>query len=228
MPLIINEDALSSNAPHIRELKKHNLHYILGVKPGDHKYLFDYVDRAAEKGETTEFVVPDERKPEIISHCFRILNDVPLNKSNQDLRVNVVEYWEHNTKTGKTRRFSWITDFTVTRDNAMLVMRGGRARWKIENETFNTLKNQGYHFEHNYGLGKQHLSTIFVMLMMPAFLVDQIQQLCCRLFQAVWRKAVNKKNLWDWMRSLFRLAAVESMEELYRAILQPKKLILVE
>ena len=34
-------------------------------------------------------------------------------------------------------------------------MRGGRARWKIENETFNTLKNQGYHFEHNYGHGKK-------------------------------------------------------------------------
>jgi hypothetical protein len=35
------------------------------------------------------------------------------------------------------------------------VMRGGRARWKIENETFNTLKNQGYNFEHNYGHGKK-------------------------------------------------------------------------
>ena len=38
-----------------------------------------------------------------------------------------------------------------------------RARWKIENETFNTLKNQGYHFEHNYGHGEQHLSVVFVM-----------------------------------------------------------------
>jgi hypothetical protein len=37
---------------------------------------------------------------------------------------------------------------------------GGRARWKIENETFNTLKNQGYQFEHNFGHGKQNLSCI--------------------------------------------------------------------
>ena len=54
-------------------------------------------------------------------------------------------------------------------------MRGARARWKIEIETFNTLKNQGYHFGHNFGLGRQHLSAVFVLLMMLAFLMDQIQ-----------------------------------------------------
>ena len=69
------------------------------------------------------------------------------------------------------------------------MVRGGRARWKIENETFNTLKNQGYQFGHNFGHGKQNLSTIFVMLMMLAFLVDQTQELCCPLFQAVRQEA---------------------------------------
>ena len=44
LPLIINEDALSSNAPHIRDLEKYNLHYILAVKPGDHEFLFQHVD----------------------------------------------------------------------------------------------------------------------------------------------------------------------------------------
>ena len=52
----------------------------------------------------------------------------------------------------------------------------------------NTLKNQGYHFEHNYGHGEQYLSGVFAMLMMLAFLVDQAQQLCCALFRAVWTK----------------------------------------
>jgi hypothetical protein len=60
-------------------------------------------------------------------------------------------------------------------------MHGACARWKIENETFNTLKNQGYDFGHNYGLGKQHLIEVFVCLVMLAFLIDQIQQLCCLL-----------------------------------------------
>ena len=48
-------------------------------------------------------------------------------------------------------------------------------------ETFNTLKNQGYNYEHNYGLGHKYLSMVFVNLMMLAFLVDQTQQLTCTL-----------------------------------------------
>jgi hypothetical protein len=57
------------------------------------------------------------------------------------------------------------------------IMRVGRARWRIENETFNTLKNQGYHFEHNFGHGYKNLSVVFAVLMMLAFLVDQVQQI---------------------------------------------------
>ena len=98
-------------------------------------------------------------------------------------------------------------------------MRGGRARWKIENETFNTLKNQGYHFEHNYGLGEKNLSLIFAMLMMLAFLTDQTQQLSCKLFQAVWKKKGAKKYLWEQMRILFKAFLFSSMQQLYEAIL---------
>ena len=76
-----------------------------------------------------------------------------------------------------------------TTRNVFHLMRGGRARWKIENETFNTLKNQGYNFAHTYGHGEQHLSVVFAILMMLAFLVDQAPQLCCALFRAVWAEA---------------------------------------
>jgi len=155
LKVIINEDALSSNAPHIEDLEQYNCHYILGVKEGDHKFLFQHVDQAIKDGEAVELVMADERN-EDITHYFHIVYDAPLNKSNQDRRVTFVEYWEENTKTGKIQRFSWLTDLDITEDNVYLFMRGARARWKIENETFNTLKNQGYHFGHNYGLGKQH------------------------------------------------------------------------
>jgi len=100
-----------------------------------------------------------------------------------DHLVNVLEYWEIDAN-GKVQHFSWITDFVLTPDNVYDIMRGGRARWKIENETFNTLKNQGYCLEHNYGHGEQNLSVVLALLMMLVFLVDQTQQLCCPLFQA--------------------------------------------
>src|SRR5207249_7096085 len=98
------------------------------------------------------------------------------------------------------------------------LMRGGRARWKIENETFNTLKNQGYNFEHNYGHGEDNLSVVFAMLMMLAFLVDQTQQLGCALFQAVWAKLGSKRRLWERMRALFYDYALESMRHLFEAL----------
>jgi len=216
LPLIITEDGLSSNAPHIREIEKHGWHYILGVKKGDHGFLFAQVEAARQKGLSTEFEYVDPNDPGVV-HRFSFINQVALNESNQDMTVNFVEYWE--IKAAKTQHFSWITGFTITEKNAYQIMRGGRARWKIENETFNTLKNQGYHFEHNYGLGEKNLSVVFAMLMMLAFLVDQVQQLCCALFRSVWKKLGSKRALWESMRALFRYFQFDSMEMLYKALL---------
>lgn len=169
---IVIEDGLASNAPHIRELEKHDLRYILGVKPKDHEYLFQLVDEAVAAGEISEFHLPDPDNSEV-HHCFRYLNNVPLNKSSEEsLRVNFLEYWETDNEGNISSRFAWVTDIPVSRENAYEIVRAGRARWRIENETFNTLKKQGYNLGHNYGLGKKHLSAVFAHLMMLAFLVD--------------------------------------------------------
>ena len=85
-----------------------------------------------------------------------------------------------------------------------------------QHETFNTLKNQGYHFEHNYGHGQQHLATVLALLMLLAFLVDQIQQHCCQLFRPLWRGLGTKAKLWETLRSLFRVLKFRSMEALFR------------
>src|SRR5215470_6046023 len=199
LPFIITEDALSSNAPHIETLHDYGCHYILGVKEGDHAYLFTQVQAAEEAGRVTYYERHD-RAAEIV-HAFRFVNDMPLNRSRGDVRVNFIEYWERGPE--QVQHFSWVTDLRVSKRNVYKLMRGGRARWKIENETFNTLKNQGYHFEHNYGHGEQNLSVVFAMLMMLAFLVDQTQQLCCALFRAVWAKLGSKRLLWERMRALF-------------------------
>jgi hypothetical protein len=80
------------------------------------------------------------------------------------------------------------------------------------------LKNQGYHFEHNSGHGYQHLSVVFAVLMMLAFLVDQAQQLCCPPFQAGWAKLGSKRRLWERLRVLFLDCALESMQQLFEAL----------
>ena len=112
-----------------------------------------------------------------------------------------------------------MTDLRVSKRNVYHLMRGGRARGKIENETFNTLKNQGYNFEHNYRHGEQHLSVVFATLMMLAFWVDQAQQLCCALLQAVWATLGSKRLLWERMRALFYPYRLNAMRELFEALL---------
>lgn len=216
--LIVVEDALASNAPHVREILKHRMHFILGVKPGDHPFLFDHVIDALDhdRADTIRW------KSGGVQCEIVFVNDVPLNESNQDLRVNYFEYSEYDFDDNRLKHFSWITDFAVTRANARLLVSGGRARWRIENETFNTLKNQGYHYEHNFGHGDINLCNVFAMLMMLAFLVDQVQQLCCPLFRAVWQKLRTKRALWDNLRSHFRHFAFTSMRQLYDTILHDR------
>ncbi|MBO9497627.1 hypothetical protein J7438_26590, partial [Thalassotalea sp. G20_0] len=105
-------------------------------------------------------------------------------------------------------------------DTVESMMRGGRCRWRIENETFNTLKNQDYQLEHNDGHGEKHLATNFAYLTFLAFLVDQIQELSCPKFQ----KALNKpgkptrKRLWRKITSFFLTLMFDSWDSLFKAI----------
>jgi hypothetical protein len=216
LKVIVVEDALSSNGPHIRDLQRLNLRFILGAKPGDHKALFDQLKQSVAEGTAVKMQCFDPVDREKV-HFFEFLNQVSLNKSNPDVLVNVLNYCQIS-KGEKITKFSWVTDLAITRKNVFDIMLAGRARWKIENETFNTLKNQGYNLGHNYGLGKKNLSAVFTHLMMLAFLVDQAQQLSCWLFQEALQKAESKRYLWESIRAFFRNFQVDSMETILRAI----------
>ena len=214
LKLLVTEDSLSSNAPHIEVLQDHQMQSLLGVKEGDQAYVFEHV-AAAERAGRVSYDARDDAKT-ALRHRFRCVSDVPLNEANADLRVNCLECWEWDQD--QVQHCSWVTDLRVNKGTVYQLMRGGRARWRIENETFNTLKNQGYHCEHNFGHGYQHLSVVFALLMMLAFLVDQVQQLCCPLFQAVWAKLGSKRRLWERMRALFSDYALDSMRQLFETL----------
>src|SRR5262245_31539418 len=124
LKFIVTEDSLSSNAPHIETLHNHALHYILGVKKGDHTFLFQQVEAAEHAGRVTYYERHD-RAARVV-HRFRFINDVPLNASHLDVRVNFIEYWEIGED--KVQHFSWVTDLRVSKRNVFHLMRGGRAR----------------------------------------------------------------------------------------------------
>ena len=168
LKLMVVEDGLASNGPHIRLLQELNMRFVLGAKPGDHAELFE----AADTWPMTRTM--EAKGADGTRHRCRFINGVPLNDANRDLEVNFLE-WTGTRPNGKVQRFSWVTDVAVDGTNAELLMRAGRARWRIENETFNTLKNQDCGLEHNHGHGHRHLATALAELMTLAFLIDQVQ-----------------------------------------------------
>jgi hypothetical protein len=105
---------------------------------------------------------------------------------------------------------SWVTKLKVNRQMIREFVRGGRARWKIENEQFNVQKNQGYEMEHNYGHGQQHLSFNFYLLNLLAFLWHQILELTDRLFQQARRRWGSRRHLWEHLRTVMDLWLVSS------------------
>jgi hypothetical protein len=228
MPTTVVEDGLSSNAPHIRALQEARCHYILGAKPDDHPFLFDWFNKA-EAPDAVEFVTTNGS----LKQRYRFMNHVPLNDANYDLTVNVLCLEEEDigllTSKGKPkkntapkRQWVWVTDYELTPENVQLIASGGRARWKIENETFQTLKTQGYHFEHNYGHGYKNLSHVLAGLMILAFLMDQV----LLAFNTEMKHALSKMHgrysyLWQKIRSLFDEWVVDRLETLYLSVFQP-------
>jgi hypothetical protein len=215
LPVIVTEDALSSNAPHIRDLQAAKCHFILGVKEGDHRHLFEQFERRLDADQVEGVHEEDARSG--VSRSWLFVNDVSLNEGNQEVRVNLLRYLEFEGEE-TCREWTWVTDLTLQRRNVRQVAQGGRTRWRIENETFNTLKNQGYHFEHNYGHGNKQLSVVLAQLMMLAFLLDQVQQKCNPLFRQAWQVKGSKCALWEGLRHLFASFEVSSMREIYEAM----------
>ena len=140
LPIIVTEDASSSNAPHIRDLLEYHIHFILGVKEGDHQHLFERFDQLVQADQVE--AVHEEDAATGANRSWLFVNGVSINESNQEVVVNLLVYVEVAAD-GETHSWAWVTDSSLTADNVRQVARGGRARWRIENETFNTLKNQG-------------------------------------------------------------------------------------
>jgi hypothetical protein len=212
---VILADGLSSNEPFIADLKRNDLSFILIAQEPDHKYLFDWFNGADPEDAPTQA----ETLKDGTHKTYQYMKDVPLNSSKDKCLVNVVRYTE--TKKGQTRTWVWVTDLEVNEKTVKDIVKGGRCRWKIENETFNTLKNQGYNFEHNYGQGNKYLSTIMAHLMLLAFFVDKILQGFDKKFQACYKKMKSKHSLWERIRSFLAHYIFESFDDLYSAIIHP-------
>jgi hypothetical protein len=232
---IILADALHATVPLLELLKKLDLGFVIAVKPGSHESLFAGVDKREETSSTQHFEeeeeIGDKIKKKRIRH-YRFTNGILLNQKSAEVTVNFLEFWETiqwADKKGRLkeekRHFSWVTDYSLYSSSCKQITEAGRTRWKIENETFNTLKNQGYEFEHNFGHGYKNLSNNFAMVMLLAFLIDQLQEMKCDKFKSALFKVFDKKSrLWVKLKTVYEFFPTEfkSWNEFLDFFIDPK------
>jgi hypothetical protein len=223
LDVVVGLDALYANDPCLTVLFENDCSFIVGVKETNGTVYMQVNDREAsgDIGKLEyDYEIGDKVKKQV-HHRFRFTEDVRLTQNMNSSRVNFVEFWEVVTWEGKNgpeeqkRHFAWITDLKVNKDTVVQIMKGGRARWKIENETFNTLKNQGYHLEHNYGHGSENLSINFIMMMFLSFFIDQIQHASCLQFKKALERYSSKKMLWQEMAIRFSFLCFESWDQFF-------------
>lgn len=282
LKMVVVMDALYANGPLIKLIEELNLKYIINAKNLPHMY---------KKFETSEKIVKHEVKTDKKEGKYKFANDLELNATHPDIKVNYVEYnelvykkkykiremisepsddrfprrtdvvvyhgaayFKHN-ETKKLTKLnlpnftqevnlrnikkyinsikddslvlqglgspaknffgSWITNLPLSTENIALIVECARERWSIENETFNTLKNLGYNFEHNYGHGYKNLSIVLCFMMFIAFLIDQIGSYCSYYFKEARKKVYANIALWEKIRIVFTNHEFGSWDEFY-------------
>jgi len=239
LKVVMCGDALYAKGALVKVLQSYDMSYILNVKPDGNPVLFKYIN-GCDGGEERDYVKHYEYSETIgdkikknVTHKFRYKNKCPIdNKSSTTLQINFLEYWEltewinlKGEKCEKKRHFSWATDIVLNKESILKVMKGGRARWHIENQVFNTLKNQGYQFEHNFGHGRKNLSTNFSKLMMLAFYMDQVQEMACPLFIKLLAKMEQKSRVWERIKMFYKEFKIESWEQLISILANKQGLV---
>ncbi len=209
MKLIVTLDGLYADGVIIQLLKSLDIRFIITAKETDLKYCYEFFHASKKETHTIERGA--------YSRQFSFSNQLPLNATYPACNINLMYLEETIQKKKKPlfQKWAWITDITLQRSTIDIIMKGGRARWHIENETFNTLKNQGYQFDHNFGHGYQNLSVVMAYLMFTAFLIDQVQAFCCKQFKAALKTQKRLTYLWERMRGYFFLFIIDGWEDLY-------------
>jgi len=218
--IIFGGDDLFSRQPIIQDVLSVNAHYIFVAKPTSHKYLYEWLD--AYPCLHSKTVVDAEGT----QHIYKWMENVPLHGGLDSISTNYFFYQmikiDENGKAKSTYKNSWVTDLEVTEDNVETMVKAGRCKWKIENECFNTLKNQGYCIEHNYGHGEKNLSINFYLLTLMAFAFHQVFELTDKLYKECRRHFGSKRHLWETIRSYMRTFIFDTWEFLLSFTLHPE------
>jgi hypothetical protein len=197
-----------------------NANFIITCKDESHKTLIQYLNGIEPQRLNTSTKLPGSMREEV---SYRWYEGIPIRDSDDAKLVNYVTASFVTYKKGKareTQHFAFITDLDITEENVAEIVKCGRARWKIENKTFNIIKNHGYNFEHNYGHGKETLAKVIITIILLTYNLDVL----CELLDSLWQKAKLKLNtnkaFFEYIRAAIQQRAVRSISTILKRLLK--------
>lgn len=223
METIMLLDDLYCKQPFCKLLLEEGLDFIMVCKKESHQTLYEYLQFQEEDIQ----VIKKERwqGKRCYIDTYRFFNDLPLRDGDDALEVNWCELTITVKDSNKvTYKNAFATNLEITQKNVKMLIAAGRARWKVENENHNVLKNRGYHLEHNFGHGKKNLSTLLVSFNILAFLIHTVLELMDQRYQLIRTTLPSRKTFFDHMRTLTCYLYFGSWEDLMIFMMEKLKL----
>jgi hypothetical protein len=196
-PVYLGDDLFACH-PIARMVTENGDDFIFTCKETSHKALMDFIE-----GATCEMREDKVRKGRVTeTFRYKWIEDVPLRDGEDAIKVNWIGFQILDAKGGVKYTMSWVTSLPVTSNTVAEIARCGRARWKIENESFNVMKNHGYELEHNFGHGKQFLAMSLATFNLLAFAWHSILDCLDPPWQAAREAAAKRTRFFSTIVSL--------------------------
>lgn len=214
--LTVTTDDLHSHQPLCQLLLAHKVHFLMTAKPQSHEALTTEVGLLKKVEGGIQRLTTRRWNGRFHEESrYRWTSQVPLRATADALPVNWCEVTLVNADSGeRLYHNSWITSHAVNEETVVELVAAARAHWKVENEAHNVLKNQGYHFDHNFGHGHQHLSTLLLTLLLFAFLMHTVLHLTSDRYRAVRAELGRRRTFFNDLRALTRYHLFSSWHQL--------------
>lgn len=210
-------DDLFCNQPLCQEIIDKNQYFLFVCKPDSHVALYRWL-AALTPHELSERRW-NGRHGEIWR--WQWVNQVPIRAGDEALLVNWCDLQITHEESGEILYHnSWATNHILDAQCIEAVCTYGRTRWKIENEGINVLKRKGYHVEHNFGHGSQHLAQVFLVLNLLAFLLHTALHLVDDLYYFLRQALHTRTTFFNDLRALCRYNRFPSWETLWLFMIQ--------
>lgn len=212
-PVYLGDD-LYSNQPICEAVLASGGHFLFVCKPDSHKTLSEYLT-GVELPSKSQAV---RRGKQRAVHVWRWMTDIPIRDGQDALKVNWLELVIKDAKGQLAYRNSFVTDLPVNADTVADLAKAGRARWKIENETFNVLKTKGYNLEHNFGHGQDNLSATLATLNLVAFAIHTAAEIADAAWSLALKAAGARARFFNHLRSLTVFIVFSSWKRLLETL----------